>query len=76
MKPTHFPDFTFNTIFLLLTTAAMMPVLGIVFAQLQHTSNQAMERTATRRAFAFSVVSAPPPQAMRALGGRRSSYSR
>ena len=35
MDPAHFPDFSFNTIFLLLTVAAMMPVLGIVFAQLK-----------------------------------------
>ena len=40
------------------------------------TSNHAMERTATRRAFTFSVTSAPPLRATRALGGRRSSCSR
>jgi|SRR6266403_6182034 len=34
-NPAYFPDFTFNTVFLILTTAAMMPVLGIIFAQLQ-----------------------------------------
>jgi hypothetical protein len=35
MNPAHMPDFAFNTIFALLTTAAMMPVLGIIFARLQ-----------------------------------------
>jgi hypothetical protein len=38
--------------------------------------NQAMERTATGRAFAFRVATTFPLQAMRALGGRRSSCSR
>jgi hypothetical protein len=33
--------------------------------------NQAMERTATRRAFTFPVASAPPLQATAAAGGRR-----
>ena len=35
MNPAHVPDFTFNLIFGILTTAAMMPVLGIIFARLQ-----------------------------------------
>ena len=35
MNPANVPDFTFNFIFGLLTTAAMMPVLGIIFARLQ-----------------------------------------
>jgi hypothetical protein len=35
MNPAHVSDFTFNTIFGLLTVAAMMPVLGIIFARLQ-----------------------------------------
>jgi hypothetical protein len=35
MSPAHVPDFTFNTIFGLLTVVAMMPVLGIIFARLQ-----------------------------------------
>ena len=38
--------------------------------------NQAMERTATRRAFAFLATSTPVLRATRAFGGRRSSYSR
>ena len=38
--------------------------------------NHAMERTATRCAFTFSVTSAPPLRATRALSGRRSSHSR
>ena len=39
-------------------------------------SNHAMERTATRRAFASSVTRTFPLRATLALGGRRSSYSR
>ena len=35
MNPAHMPDFAFNTIYALLTTAAMIPVLGIIFARLQ-----------------------------------------
>jgi hypothetical protein len=35
MNPAHVPDFTFNTIFGLLTVVAIMPVLGIIFARLQ-----------------------------------------
>jgi hypothetical protein len=40
------------------------------------TPNHAMERTATRRAFAFCVASSLSLQFMHGLGGRRSSYSR
>jgi hypothetical protein len=39
-------------------------------------SNQAMERTATRRVFTACVASASPLRSTLALGGRRSSYSR
>jgi hypothetical protein len=39
-------------------------------------SNQAMERTATRRAFPFPVAWTPSLRPTLALGGRRSSYSR
>ena len=39
-------------------------------------SNQAVERTATRYVFTFSVTRAVTLPAMRALGGRRSLYSR
>ena len=39
-------------------------------------SNQAMERTATRRAFTLCLVRSSPLPSMLALGGRRSSYSR
>ncbi|MEY2536860.1 MAG: hypothetical protein QOG67_600 [Verrucomicrobiota bacterium] len=39
-------------------------------------SNQAMERTATRCVFAFSLASALPLRTTLALGGRRSSCSR
>jgi hypothetical protein len=38
--------------------------------------NQAMERTATRRAFTSRVAWMPSPRSTRAPGGRRSSYSR
>jgi hypothetical protein len=39
-------------------------------------SNQAMERTTTRRAFTLLVTNASPLRAALALGGRRSSCSR
>ena len=42
----------------------------------QQTPNQAMERTATSRAFTSSVTSAPRLRATPSLGGRRSSFSR
>lgn len=38
--------------------------------------NQAMERTATRRAFPFCVINTSSLRSALALGGRRSSYSR
>jgi hypothetical protein len=41
-----------------------------------NTSNQAMERTATRRAFSFRVACALLLRSTRTLGGRRSSFSR
>ena len=44
--------------------------------KLRRSSNHAMERTATRRAFTSRAVRAFPLRATRALGGRRSSYSR
>jgi hypothetical protein len=40
------------------------------------TSNQAVERTATRRAFTFRVIRTLSLRAILAPGGRRSLYSR
>ncbi len=40
------------------------------------TSNQAMERTVTRRVFAFQMIKLSSLRLTLGLGGRRSSYSR
>jgi hypothetical protein len=40
------------------------------------TSNQALERTATRRAFTFQMIKTVLVQATLALGGGRSAFSR
>jgi hypothetical protein len=45
-------------------------------AHSQQRPNQAMERTAARRAFPFSVATTPPLRATLAPDGRRSSFSR
>jgi hypothetical protein len=39
-------------------------------------SNQALERTATRRMFGFQVIKTVPVEVALALGGGRSAYSR
>ena len=43
---------------------------------MSHGSNQALERTATRRAFTFRMIKTVSVAAMPALGGGRSACSR